>query len=210
MSGHGHQNSGSAGLDPAGSTSISLIARVQARDPEAWQRLIDLYGPLVYGWCRQSGLQAEDAADVVQEVFCAVAGHVARFRRERPGDSFRAWLRTIARNKLCDHFRRLGRQPQARGGTTAQQNLAQIAQPDPDWLLPEDGRAAEGDLWHRAMELVRAEFEPRTWEAFWRLAIERRSGAEVARELGITLPAAYQAKYRVLKRLRRELDEPPP
>jgi len=209
VSGHGHPSSPGAGPGPAGATSTSLIRRVQAGEHQAWQRLVDLYGPLVYGWCRQSGLQAVDAADVVQEVFCAVAAHVARFRRERPGDSFRAWLRTIARNKLCDHFRKLGRQPQPRGGTTAQQDLAQIAQPDADGLLGEDGRAADRALWHRAMELVRAEFEPRTWEAFWRLAIQRRPGAEVAGELGISLAAAYQAKYRVLRRIRRELDDPP-
>ena len=210
MSGRDVNSSSPEGPGSARSTSTSLLERVQAQEPEAWQRLVDLYGPTVYGWCRQSGLQAEDAADVMQEVFGAVARGVANFRRDRPGDSFRAWLRTIARTKLCDHFRRLGRQPQPRGGTTAQQNLAQLAQPDPDSLLPEDGRAADRELWQRAMEMVRAEFEPRTWEAFWRLAIERRPGADVAADLGISLQAAYQAKYRVLKRIRRELDEPGP
>lgn len=35
-------------------------------------------------WCRQFGSSPDDAADVAQEVWTAVATHVARFRRERP------------------------------------------------------------------------------------------------------------------------------
>ena len=73
--------------DPS-SVSSTLLERVKARRPEAWERLVDLYAPVVYRWCRQSGVRREDAADVVQEVFSSVATHVVDFRRERPGDSF--------------------------------------------------------------------------------------------------------------------------
>ena len=107
---------GASGNAP-GSTSTSLLDRVKAGEAEAWERLADLYGPLVYGWCRQSGLQAEDAADVGQEVFGAVLARVERFRRDRPGDSFRGWLWTITRNKIRDHFRRRSGKAQAQGGT---------------------------------------------------------------------------------------------
>jgi RNA polymerase sigma-70 factor (ECF subfamily) len=49
-------------------TSSSLLERVKTQDPQGWQRLLALYGPLVYHWARQSHLQDQDAADVVQEV----------------------------------------------------------------------------------------------------------------------------------------------
>ena len=49
--------------NPTGSASSSLIRLVKRRDPEAWQRLAKMFGPVVYGWGRQSGLQASDAAD---------------------------------------------------------------------------------------------------------------------------------------------------
>ncbi len=75
-----------------GSISSTLLESVKARRPEAWRRLVDLYGQVVYRWCRKSGLKAEDAADAVQEVFAAVSMHVADFRREKPCDSFTAWL----------------------------------------------------------------------------------------------------------------------
>src|SRR5438105_4437335 len=102
------------------STSLSLLQRVQGNQPRAWEQLVDLYAPLVYHWCRRAGLGSEDTADVFQEVFRAVAEHVAAFRRDRPGDTFRGWLRTITRNKLRDHFRRRQDQPRAHGGTDAQ------------------------------------------------------------------------------------------
>ena len=87
-------------------TSPSLLARVQANQPGSWERLVDLYAPLVYHWCRRSALSPEDAADVFQEVFRSVAEHIAGFRRDRAGATFRGWLRTITRNKINDHFRR--------------------------------------------------------------------------------------------------------
>ncbi len=73
---------------------------MQARDPEAWRRLIAIYTPLIYGWCRQCGLQAEDAADIGQEVFSAVAGNREGFCGEGPNASFRGWLWTITRNNV--------------------------------------------------------------------------------------------------------------
>jgi hypothetical protein len=121
-----------AALAERSSISTSLLDRVKARQPAAWECLVDLYAPEVYRWCRQSGLQGEDTADVVQEVFTAVAAHVEQFRRERPGDSFRGWLWTITRNKIRDHFRHRQGQPQAAGGTDAQQQLGQIPDSLPD------------------------------------------------------------------------------
>ena len=92
----------------AGSSSISstLLDQLRAGRPEAWQRLVRLYSPLIYRWCRRSGLAAEDAADVLQEVLAAVMRHVPDFRRDGPHDSFTAWLATITRNKVRDHYRR--------------------------------------------------------------------------------------------------------
>ena len=66
--------------------------------------------------------------------------------------------------------------------------------------------ASSADLVRRGLDLIRAEFEPHTWQAFWQLAVEDRSVDEIARELGMQKPAVRQAKYRVLRRLRQELD----
>lgn len=189
---------------PPGPLSDSLLERVRAREPQAWRRLVQLYGPTVYGWCRRCGLQSADAADAVQEVFTAVAGGIGAFRQDKPGGGFQKWLWTITRSKICDHFRRQKRRATGPGGTA----LPELTAADADPELPEpDDNSAIGSLVHRALEVVRPAFEHRTWDAFWRVTVEQQAPADVAEDLGMTLPAVYQAKYRVLQRLRQELPD---
>jgi RNA polymerase sigma-70 factor (ECF subfamily) len=83
-------------------TSSSLLHRARGRDPEAWQRLSELYGPVVYGWVRAAGVREHDAADIVQDVFQAVFTSLGRFRQDRPTDRFRDWLWTITRRRAID------------------------------------------------------------------------------------------------------------
>jgi RNA polymerase sigma-70 factor (ECF subfamily) len=147
-------------------------------------------------------LQPSDAADVLQEVFQAVTRGLVSFRREREEDTFRGWLWTIARNKLRDHHRRRQDRPQAIGGSEAQAQLAEIAADGPN---VEPTPLDENNLiFRRGLELVRAEFEERTWLAFLRTTVDGASPADVAAELGITVNAVYKAKSRVLARLREE------
>src|ERR1700683_3329399 len=91
------------------STPSSLLAGLRATDPLAWRRLAELYAPLVFHWCRGQGLQANDAEDVVQEVFLVIHQRICDFRRVTPEASFRGWLWGITRNKLGDWFRRAAR-----------------------------------------------------------------------------------------------------
>src|SRR5262245_58913611 len=113
-------------------TSSSLLDRVKADEAGAWDRLVVLYAPLLYHWCRRWKLQDEDLADVFQEVFKTLVVHLAEFRRDREGATFRGWLFTITRNKVLDHFRRRNRDAEAGGGTEAGNRLAQVPAPDAD------------------------------------------------------------------------------
>ena len=186
-------------------TSLSLLERVKTRDGKAWQRLADVYAPLVYRWGRRMGVDADETPDVVQEVFLAVATHIDGFRRDRAGDSFRGWLWTITRNKIHDHFRRRKNQPRARGGSSADEQMARI--PDRLPAVPDADPQSSDDvvLAQRVVESIRPEVEQRTWRAFWRLAVDGQPGPEVAAELGMSLQAVHQAKYRVLQRVRQEM-----
>jgi RNA polymerase sigma-70 factor, ECF subfamily len=83
---------GTESVAPA-STSTSRLERVRDNNAEAREQLCDLYGLLVYDWCRNWGLSPEDVADAVQEVFRSVVTGIHRFRREGPQDSFgQLWL----------------------------------------------------------------------------------------------------------------------
>jgi RNA polymerase sigma-70 factor (ECF subfamily) len=169
--------------------------------------LVDLYAPLVYRWCRRAGVRADEAPDVLQEVFLAVATHIEDFRRDRPGDTFRGWLWTITRNKTRDRLRRRKHEPEARGGSSADERLCRIPDQPPSTDDAALHSTDDAEVAHRVVELIRPEVEDRTWRAFWRLAVDGQPGREVAAELGMSLRAVYQAKYRVLQRVRQELDE---
>ena len=182
------------------STSSDLLSQVRQHHRDAWRRFVRLYAPLVYGWCRRAGVQADDAADVLQEVFASVLVAIADFRHDGPGHTLRGWLRVITRNKLHDHYRRRGRAPGH--GLDLDHLLAQFPEVDADESSAILERHA---LVRRAAELVRAEFAPRTWQAFWGVAVEGQAAADVAGRLGMTAGAVRQAKYMVLRRLREEL-----
>jgi len=185
-------------------TSSSLLRRAVAREPEAWERIVTLYSPLVRHWCRQAGVSDHDIQDVSQEVFAAVSSNLGRFQSDRPGTTFRAWMRGIARHKLQHYFQ--DRVEPAAGGTDAQKRLQQVPTP-PDEPELSEAPADVAGVYHRALKLVRNQFEERTWRAFWWVAVEDRSPTDVAAELGITPNAVRQAKSRVLRRLKEEMGE---
>lgn len=184
--------------NPTG-TSSTLLGRVRADEAGAWDRLVALYAPLLYHWCRRWKLQDEDLADVFQEVFKTLVVHIGAFRRQREGDTFRGWLYTITRSKVLDHFRRRGREAWA--------PLEEV--PAPEEIPAADPAEAEAmrRLFLRGLDLIRDEFEPRTWQAFWRTAVDGLAPREVAVELSMTSGAVRVAKCRVLQRLREELGD---
>ena len=59
----------------------------------------------------------------------------------------------------------------------------------------------------RALELIRLEFEPATWQAFWRVQVDDQPVAAVAAALGLSTNAVYKSRARVLRRLRHEFGE---
>jgi RNA polymerase sigma-70 factor (ECF subfamily) len=181
-----------------------MLDGVRASDPGAWRRLVYLYSPLLFAWGRQAGLSEEDAADVVQEVWHAVARTVERFDHTGPGATFRGWLYTVTRNKVRDHFRAASARPRAEGGSVAYSRLAELPECESEESRA-DPAAGEAGLVRRVLELIRRDFEEQTFRAFWRTAVDDRPAAEVAAELGTTVEAVYQAKSRVLRRLREEL-----
>ena len=188
-------------LSDLGGTSLSVLERARNHDSDAWRRLVDLYSPLVFFWAGRAGLTPVDAADVVQEVWQAVAASFARFRRDEQTGTFRGWLWTIARHKLIDHFRRREREPVAAGGTAAREFIENLSAEE----SADDSGIQENQLLHRALAQIKPEFAERTWLAFWRTTVDNQTAAIVGHELQLAPNAVHQAKFRVLRRLRAEM-----
>jgi RNA polymerase sigma-70 factor (ECF subfamily) len=189
-----------------GSTSAGLLAKVRENDDLAWRRLVEIYGPLVYSWCRRAGWQPSDAADIVQEVFRAVALGIQAFRRDRPSDRFRAWLWTITRNERCNLARLRRCRPLSVGGSDFQHRLQSMPDELDDGESTEESSGGRMDgVAGRILVAISGEFEPATIAAFKAMVLDGRSSAEVGAELGLSANAVRNAKSRVLRRLRSEL-----
>jgi len=184
-----------------------LLAGAQHEEPAAWERLVKLYAPLVAGWCRRLNVPEQDIADILQDVFTAVARNVDRFRKDSPQDTFRGWLAVIARNKVTDYHRRRSDQPIAAGGTEAGLRFAQLAAVEEELGSVDLANNPFGEVLRKALAAIQCEFHERTWQAFWGVVVDNRTPAEVGAQLQMQPGAVRVAKSRVLLRLRTELGD---
>jgi RNA polymerase sigma factor (sigma-70 family) len=187
-------------------TPISLLERLRLRpDPESWQRLVDLYSPLLRDWLRRYAVSHADADDLVQEVLTILVRELPDFRHDLRRGAFRRWLRNILVNRLRTFWRSRRAALEGATGNEIDQLLGQLEEPSNElarlWDLEHD-RYVLG----RLTELLKTEFEPTTWQAFRLVALEGQSHAEAAAGLGLSVNAIRIAKSRVLKRMRQEAD----
>jgi RNA polymerase sigma factor (sigma-70 family) len=181
-------------------TRVSLLLRLRdPRDHEAWVEFVEIYEPVVYRVLRRANLQDADTQEVMQDLFLAVHRNIGRWKIGAEHGSFRGWLRHVTRNLVISWVRRKRRQI-----TTTSVDLDVLLQascadnsPKSDEFDVELRRV----LFHKASELVRAEVQPQTWQAFVEVALSGRSVAETAGKLGMSNGAVRVAKCRVIARL---------
>ena len=180
-------------------TPTSLLERLKRpQDHEAWARFVRLYAPMIYRWASAAGLEANDAADLTQEVFVTLIRVLPEFLYN-PKRSFRAWLKTVTLNRWRDMAR-------CRGNWRRHSHIEDLADAgagDPSVVFEEAEHRRY--LASRVMELARREFEAITWQVWWEYVVMERSAADVASEFGVTVNSVYLTKSRVLRRLREEL-----
>jgi RNA polymerase sigma-70 factor (ECF subfamily) len=178
-------------------TSLSLLERLrEAPDPQDWEHFVWLYTPLLDRWARQAGAQDVDVPDLIQDLFTLVYQKIPQFAHQRPG-SFRAWMRVSLLNRWRDACRRRVLHPELLDS----RRLDELPAVDSE---PEDREDCR-QLVARALELIRQDFQPQTWEAFWESFHSGQEAAVVARRLGVSVDVVYAARCRVLRRLRQEL-----
>jgi len=184
------------------STSVSLLRHLQrGEDPDSWRLLLEIYQPFLLGLLRARSAQPQDVDDLIQEVLLVVVREIPAFRHSgRPG-AFRAWLRSIAANRLRTHWRSQGRDVPTDMLTLAEQ----FDDPNSELSLLWD-RQHDQHVLSRLLALAAPKFETSTFEAFRRVALEGADPVRVAAELNLSVAAVYIAKSRMLRYL-RELAE---
>jgi RNA polymerase sigma-70 factor (ECF subfamily) len=185
-------------------TSLSLLQRLRMQPGDAdWGRFMGVYEPLLRSWLRRKEVLGHDSDDLVQNVLAVVVRRMGEFEHNGRTGAFRAWLRTITLNCLREHWRNLKASPAGVGGSEIQTLIAQLQDPQSQLSRLWD-EEHDRQVMRQLLEQMRSEFEPRTWQAFERFALQSRPAAEVAQELGISANAVFIAKSRVLARLRQE------
>ena len=186
------------------STSISLLNRLQhTDDSKNWNRLFELYAPLLRAWLRRYEVQDSDADDIVQEVLATVLKELPSFQHNQRIGAFRSWLRTILANRVKLFWRSQKYRPVATGTSSLDDQLNQL-QDDASEVSQMWNREHDEYVLQRLMRAVQPQFEAKTWQAFRRQVVDGEKANMLASELDMSLSSVYMAKSRVLSALRRE------
>ena len=159
-------------------TPPSLLERI--RDPsegQAWERFVSLYTPYIFTLVRSAGVGRQDASDAVQDVMLLLIRKMPDFKYDAQR-SFRAWLRTVVRNRLNEVARQ---RSMPLLFATNELNLANSA-------AIESVEEMEY-RWHvvsRALEIMQREFAPTTWKACWEHVVSGKTAVECGAGLGIS------------------------
>ena len=184
-----------------GTTRLSFLDRLRnQQDAGCWVQFHEHYGELLFSYARRLGASHHAAEDVVQEVEMYVFKAIDRFQhRERKG-SFRAYLRSAVVHALA----RRASGNKRRESVLDPQALDSLAKTD----AVDDVAWQQEQYLHRlrwALRSIASEFEPVTLEAFRLYVLANRPVGETAEQLGLSRDSIYQAKTRILKRLRERV-----
>ena len=178
-------------------TRHSLFARLHGSDNDgAWTEFVTLYEPAIYRFARRQGLQDADAREIVQEVLLNVRS-LALKPPSNKMERFRAWLATVARNRVIDLVRKKARK---------ERPLAYLQ----DRAIANNNEGFSYEIRHQmfviASQKVQRQVSVAQWQAFWQTAVEVAPAHEVAKRLGMSLGNVYVTRCRVMEKLRHEID----
>ncbi len=188
-------------------TTSTILSGLRDYDNEpAWKRFDARFRRPVVRFAVTSGLAHSDAEDVAQEVMIAFAESYRRGDYDREKGRLSRWLFGLAYNHLLRFRQKQGRQKakiisQAQGAA-----VLDVAQAEESASLDWD-RTWEETIWQECLDRVRIEFAPETLAAFELSVRGDAKPAAVAEELGVSVKSVYNARHRVLKRLRELREE---
>ena len=176
-------------------TSTILSGLRDFEDRGAWEHFVARFRAPIVHLAVGQGLKRADAEDVAQESLLAFADGFRAGRYDVSKGRLSRWLFGIAYRQIL----------RSRGARDRRHDEMPADLPE----IADDAEATRSwDVeWERAilaqcMERARIEVQPQTFRAFELTAFENRDAADVARELGLDIKAVYNAKHRLLQRIR--------
>jgi RNA polymerase sigma-70 factor (ECF subfamily) len=177
-------------------TTSTLLHRLRDFRDDAWRTFVLRFRRPVASFAVDLGVPRDDAEDVAQEALLDFARAFREGKYDRDRGRLSAWLFGIAYHRAARLRRRRSREP----GIEPEEAAAQV--PDERWASTVWDRRWQAHVLAECVRQARREFAPETFRAFDLVVVRGRSPAEAAGELGIPVKAVYNAKHRVLKRVR--------
>lgn len=180
-------------------TRETLLYRIKdISDNGSWLEFYSIYESLILNCAKKHGLSNAEARDALQETMIAVAEKIKSFEYSREKGRFKGWLMTIARRKIADQFRK-------------RLSMQSLGRED----IPFEGDTAFEGVWEaewkncvsaEAVERLKRSVSPHVCQIFL-LCMQGRDPKDVARILGISVPAVYLAKFKATRVLQKQLKQ---
>lgn len=175
-------------------TTATVLQKLRDFDNHAaWDSFADRFRTPVISFARGMGLKSNDAEDVAQETLLAFA------------QAYRDGKFDPARGRLSQYLFGIAyRQSlKARRSVPANAETGALSQiPDEQTATGIWDTEWERSLLQRCLTQVQIEFEPVTYRAFELTVREEQDPAQVAETMKINIKSVYNAKHRILKRIR--------
>ena len=176
-------------------TRASLLSRIRDWQNDSWQEFFETYWKLIYNTARRYDLSDAEAQEVVQETMIGVSRNIPSFRYEPEKCSFKTWLMNLILWRITDQLRRRKEHQPIEGKVLEiPEEREFIRNWDADW---------EKNLASAAMERVKNETTPQTFQIFAFCVLQKKGVDETARVLGLSKARVYLAKHRVYHRIAR-------
>src|SRR6478609_3636533 len=182
---------------PEGETAVAigLVQRAQAGDADAFGELYDRYVDQVYRYIAYRVGSTQLAEDLTSETFLRALRRIGSFTWQ--GRDFGAWLVTIARNLVADHFKSSRFRLEVTTGEMLDAN--EVARSPEDSVLESLSNAA-------LLQAVRR-LNPQQQECVTLRFLQGLSVAETARVMGKNEGAIKTLQYRAVRTLARLLPD---
>ena len=207
-------------------TRQSLLGRLKSwDDQESWRDFLEIYGKLLYGLGRKSGLSDAEAQDALQETLLAVAKEMPRFEYNPALGSFKGWLLEVARRRIVNQFRK--RSPGKRQESSERPAIGQAdVRPSPGRGEPDEARTAtieriadpnsqdldtlwerewQQNLWDVALSRVKKRVNAKQFQMFNLYVTQQWPMEMVKSTLGVNAAQVYMAKMRIGRMLKVEI-----
>lgn len=179
---------------PPGSTDqfASTISAARSGDQQAWRSLYDRHASPVLGYLRAQ--RAPSPEDLLGEVWLQAVRDLPRFAGDEAG--FRAWLLTIAHNRLLDARRAAARRPAELSGAELVDGAGGI----------EEAAADRVEAEHELARLLEGMPERHRSVLYLRFVLDMPQ-RDVAHVLGVSTPAMKMLQARAVRSLEKRVAE---